>query len=1147
MLSEKERVVPLVARWEELGRPDQPAEVEALCRDCPELLGELRLWIGAVRAIDSVLDVSGDEPSLPAEAEAEGLSSGFPGPVTPALTGAYEILGELGHGGMGVVYRARQRRLNRVVALKMIGEGKHARPDHRARFLIEAEAVARLRHPHVVQIHDFGEADGHPFVTLEWLEGGSLADRLRGTTWPGRAAAELVAVLAGAIHAAHQAGIIHRDLKPSNVLFDAGGVPKIADFGLAKLESADAPGDSPSRVDGPTRSGQVMGTPGYMAPEQARGHGHDVGPPADIYALGAILYETLTGRPPFKGPGTMETLHQVIYDDVVPPSRLQPRVPRDLETICLKCLRKEPAKRYASAVELAEDLRRYLENRPIRARRTPSWERGAKWVRRHPATAVLIVVGMAAALALTAARRSEAGRVAALAARCQGTLFQSQDDIARERWTEARLTLTNLLTVLRPERATALADLRPRAAGLLTQAEQGLEAERSRARDRERHRLFLQRRDEAFFHAIRFTGLDLPANLQATRAAARAALGVFARVGPDDDWTRPDLPATLGPQERAEIGEGCYELLLILAEAVAEALPGEEPKEQAEHGLRILDQAARLRPEPTCAYHLRRAACLARAGDRPGEARAVAEARRLSPVTAHDLFLDGQERYRRGDWSAALGQFDTVLRLRPDHFWAQCLAAICAIQTSQHGRAQVGLNVCLQREPRFVWLYLLRGFAAGQSAVQARAAAKVLEVADGAIEAGAEKQFEAAETDYRKALELLEQQPNDELRYVLFVNRGLMRSQRGRLDEAVADFEQAIRVNERHHHAYAGLAQVFERQKRWDAAVDQFTGAIERRPGWPPLYRGRAAVHAGREDPSPADRAAALADLEQAIRYEAPGRTVLASDQTARGELLRRSQRFEEALGACAAALEIVPGHDPAHRLRVLVLLDLKRFDEAIGACDAALASGQAWADIHEIRGVARAGRGDFAGAIADYSQALLLQPGQARLLRLRGLAYLAYDAPRPALDDFDAVLRLDASNAEAHGGRGLALVRLGDHRGAVAAAEESRRRDPTSARRASNAAHIYAQAALVVAGEVDAKGGRAVALFHRYQDRAVALVKQALERTPADGRAEFWKARIESDPVMRSLQRRLRGLQPAHAYIEPGAVRNRAGSETSP
>ena len=303
----------------------------------------------------------------------------------------FDLLAELGRGGMGVVYKARHRRLNRIVALKMISDGKHASREVRERFLIEAEAVARLPHPNIVQIFEIGEADGRPFVTLELLEGGSLSDRLKGTTQPGRAAAELVVILARAMHAAHQAGIVHRDLKPANVLFDRGGTPKITDFGLAKRLEVE---------DGHTHTGQVMGTPSYMAPEQARGDVHALGPPADIYALGAILYEMLTGRPPFKGSSAMETLHQVVYDDVLPPSRLQPRLARDLETICLKCLDKEPQKRYSSAAELADDLERYLGNLPIRARRTPLAERAAKWVRRHPATATLAGLGTAAVLAL---------------------------------------------------------------------------------------------------------------------------------------------------------------------------------------------------------------------------------------------------------------------------------------------------------------------------------------------------------------------------------------------------------------------------------------------------------------------------------------------------------------------------------------------------------------------------------------------------------------------------------------------------------------------------------------------------------------------------------------------------------------------------
>ena len=303
----------------------------------------------------------------------------------------YAILAKLGQGGMGVVYKARQRGLNRLVALKMIIGGSQARDDHLARFRIEAEAVARLRHPNILQIYDIGEFDDIPFVALELLEGGDLETRLAGTPQRGRSAAELVVTLARAVHAAHKAGILHRDLKPTNILFTDDGVPKITDFGLAKRLDSDSK---------QTESGQIMGTPSYMAPEQATGHTKAVGPASDIYALGAILYEILTGRPPFKGETPIETVRQVVDDEPVPPRRLVPKVARDLETISLKCLSKEPRKRYGTASALADDLERYLEGKPIQARPTPAWERGIKWTRRRPVAATYVALCAAAAFGL---------------------------------------------------------------------------------------------------------------------------------------------------------------------------------------------------------------------------------------------------------------------------------------------------------------------------------------------------------------------------------------------------------------------------------------------------------------------------------------------------------------------------------------------------------------------------------------------------------------------------------------------------------------------------------------------------------------------------------------------------------------------------
>lgn len=306
---------------------------------------------------------------------------------TQLIIPGYEILGELGRGGMGVVYRARQLSLNRQVALKRILCGSHFDPELIARFRNEAEVVARLQHPNIVQIFDVGDHGATPYCALELIDGGTLAQKLAGMPQPACGAAELVRTLASAMQCVHEKGIVHRDLKPANILLhvEAGEpekcTPKISDFGLAKhLQGAPAQ----------TQSGAVVGTPSYMAPEQAAGKPGTIGPAADIYALGAILYEMLTGRPPFKAATVAETLLQLQTEEPVPPRRFQPGVPRDLETICLKCLNKEPAKRYQSARTLADDLGRFLRGEPIRARPVPSWEPAWRWSQRNRRLAITL-------------------------------------------------------------------------------------------------------------------------------------------------------------------------------------------------------------------------------------------------------------------------------------------------------------------------------------------------------------------------------------------------------------------------------------------------------------------------------------------------------------------------------------------------------------------------------------------------------------------------------------------------------------------------------------------------------------------------------------------------------------------------------------
>ncbi len=427
-LAAKQRIEAVCTRFEEAWKVGRPV-LETFCTgvpadELPALLAELlhidvewRRRRGDAPAADDYLtlfpanetvirEVLPGQASSPAKPAA--LVSG--GPQGVQVPG-YEVLEELGRGGMGVVYRARHLALNRVVALKFILAGGKAPPRHQERFRTEAELVARLRHPNIVQIYDIGEVNGQIFLALEYADGGSLRERLAGPPMEPRAAVQLLEPLARAVQHAHRQGVVHRDIKPANILLAASGdsvsycigpltgwqpspvtkplspellpplttcTPKLTDFGLAQLLDTEPSAREP---------GIAAGTPFYMSPEQASGG--PIGPAADIWALGVNLYELLTGRPPFKAAGTLETLRLVLHAEPVPPSQMQPSVPRDLDTICLKCLQKDPARRYPGARELAQDLRCFLSGEAIHARPAGWLEHGVKWIRRHPLAAAL--------------------------------------------------------------------------------------------------------------------------------------------------------------------------------------------------------------------------------------------------------------------------------------------------------------------------------------------------------------------------------------------------------------------------------------------------------------------------------------------------------------------------------------------------------------------------------------------------------------------------------------------------------------------------------------------------------------------------------------------------------------------------------------
>jgi tetratricopeptide (TPR) repeat protein len=1056
--------------------------------------------------------VTGRDVSTPVTPDGR-VGVGLDGPSVPG----YEILGKLGQGGMGVVYKARQRGLNRLVALKMIVGGNQARADLLARFRVEAEAVARLRHPNILEIYEIGEVDGSPFLSLELLEGGDLDDRLAGTPQPGGVAAELASTLARAVQAAHEARIIHRDLKPANVLFTAAGVPKITDFGLAKRLESDSK---------QTETGQVMGSPSYMAPEQARGQTRDVGPSADVYALGAILYQMLTGRPPFRGETPMETLRQVIDDDPVPPSRLVPRVARDLETICLKCLSKEPRKRYDSAGDLADDLDRYRDGNTIKARRTPAWERGIKWSRRRPVAALAIALGLLGSLGLItwgiAYERAERLRIVGLDRRYSDEVTRGlalcdlvDKAVTREALEKAQGDLgtfhpdVDADPRLEPMRARVEEKRRSIAARLGVLNSQEAVQARDR-RDREQYQRLLGLHQEAQLCAVGFGVLDPSDRGRRLRQAGREALTIYAgdSRAPVDAWAIAEaLPPALTEPERAVVRDRCYDLLLILSQAA-----------DAAEGLRILDRAARLRPEATAAYHLRRADCLERVSDLAGRDRERRAAAAHPPATALDHILRGRELVLRREFAGAIRSLKRALELDPTQTSAHLLLAVCAlnVQPPRLGEARTSLDACIGNHPDLVGFYLLRALASGEEGLHA---------------AGPEaaESVDAAEADYRRALE---RHPDDDMRYALLANRGLLRLQSGRLDEAVTDLNAAIRLKPAQHHAHATMGEVLRRQGRVDEAAASFGRAIDCRQSpvvLAGLHRTRALLRATGPRLDASRQAEALADLAEAIRSE-PDPALRAGDHVWRARIFFRASRPLEALGECDQAVKLVPRDTEAHRVRLSALMELKRYDEVLASADAYLATGRPIVEIVEIRGLARVARQDHAGAIADYTRALDLVPAtdrdrRSRLLNERGWAYQYADAPRLALADFEESLRLEPRQGEAHGGRGLARIRLGRWREAVADAEAAIRQSKGAGSTSDeacdsevqalfNAARIHALAVEFAAQEVRQRGERAVTLYRRYRNRASECLDAALARTPDPAR----RAEILADPALRPL-----------------------------
>jgi tetratricopeptide (TPR) repeat protein len=945
----------------------------------------------------------------------------------------YQILDELGRGGMGVVFKARHLALKRLVALKMVLDGGLAGTHQLVRFKKEAEAVARLQHPNIVQVFDVGETDGRPFFSLELVDGGTLAGKLQNGPMAARSAARLAETLARAVHYAHERGIVHRDLKPANILLMKDGTPKITDFGLAKHMG---------QGDHATRTGVIAGTPAYMAPEQATGRNDLLGPRTDVWALGIILYELLTGKLPFAGNDSMDVIYKVVNVEAPSPRTLQPGLPRDLEVITLKCLNKTTAHRYGSAEELADDLRRFLQHEPILARPILAGERIVRWVRRHPATtaaAVGLLLATSAWGVVVAARyRDLQARRAAIIADANGLLDRARSAAGQADWDRAAESLADLTPDLDTPQLSD--EFREAAARLNGDVQRRLRA-------RETYRRFVTLRDDALFLAA--PGVTAGVRDEATRAVELVGFTPSGKWLPNEGFS---------DGQAAEVLCGVFELLVLTA--------------RAGHNTDQLRAVAR------------------RAAEELGQQRGGPDLTRRA-FAGLDHYLNGLDHFQHGRHASALEAFTAALLVQPDRYWARYYQALCYARLGRRPElVRDALTVCLSQRNDVVWPYLQRGFAHAQLGASDAAEsdfrdaerllgnrpdpeARYVLLNNRAVARLGQSRFEDAVADLAQASSIKPQM------YHAFLTLAQAYHQKNDTAAALKNLDEALTRAERllpsGQVSPGTISLLYRTRAHWEverkntaAALDDLARAAER-------------------EPDAAIRARLLRDKAQLLAREHRfAEAVPAFDATlketphdpdvllARAECLSNLARWEEAVAGFSRAI----GESPRPVARALANRALARM---------------------------RCPKPDTRGAFVDLTLALELQPDNLTWRTNRGQAAVGLEDFAGAITDFEAVLAKESDRVGVRLMRAQALIRVGRCEPAAHDAETVLASTGLKPTQAYAAATVLARAAGMLdrASEGNRLVARQRS---QYQARALEAIDSLLTKLPAKERAAFWR-----------------------------------------